>query len=561
MKVFILFIFFFLGCFSFAQKKVFLKFENEEVYKFKRNITSSFNDTLELKKYIQQLQLLAIKEGYLLASIDNYHLEKDTLKVDFILGKKFKNAYLKFNTEDLFFLKKVISINEKIFLNLPFNPEEIAKELAGIISSLENNGYPFAQAYLSDISFENEDLYAKVNINSNSKYKWSKFIIKGDESVSVDFISNLIGFSEGDLFDQSLVETISLRIKQLSYLSEIKPFELLFTEEGVQLFLYLKTQQVSSANGVIGFQPNPTTNKLSLTGDISLKLINSINRGESLILNWKSIQAQTQSLNSKLNIPFLFHSRFGIEGVFNLFKRDTSFLELKSSFGIQYFLKKGSYIKTFYGRTSSTVLSASNTTSNYGFVQTNHYGLNYSKTYFDYIPNPKKGLSMEFEISVGDRKSRPSDTVSFVNSTTYNSSFNFQWVIPIHKRHVLYYSNQSASYYAPIIFQNEVFRFGGQTTQRGFNEQNLYATTRITNTIEYRYLLDKNSRLFAFFEQTWYENNSYQYYKDHPFGFGAGMTFGTNLGIFSLSYALGKQFNNSILISDGKIHFGYISYF
>jgi len=49
--------------------------------------------------------------------------------------------------------------------------------------------------------------------------------------------------------------------------------------------------------------------------------------------------------------------------------------------------------------------------------------------------------------------------------------------------------------------------------------------------------------------------------KDHPFGFGAGFSFGTNIGIFSISYALGQQLNNPILMRNGKVHFGYIAYF
>jgi hypothetical protein len=38
-------------------------------------------------------------------------------------------------------------------------------------------------------------------------------------------------------------------------------------------------------------------------------------------------------------------------------------------------------------------------------------------------------------------------------------------------------------------------------------------------------------------------------------------TFGTPLGMFSISYASGKQLTNPILISNGNIHFGYTSYF
>jgi hypothetical protein len=48
---------------------------------------------------------------------------------------------------------------------------------------------------------------------------------------------------------------------------------------------------------------------------------------------------------------------------------------------------------------------------------------------------------------------------------------------------------------------------------------------------------------------------------DTPMGFGTGITFETKLGIFSLNYALGKEFNNQIVFRAAKIHFGLINYF
>ena len=202
-------------------------------------------------------------------------------------------------------------------------------------------------------------------------------------------------------------------------------------------------------------------------------------------------------------------SNFGFDGSFNLYKMDTTFLELKSSVGVQYQLKKGALIQVFYGRNSSNILLKNiSNASNLGFVQTNNYGVNYSKLNFDYVPNPRSGIALNFNAAVGERKSRSSDTSELNLSTTYQSSFSFEWVIPLNSRNIFYYSNVTMSYYAPVIYQNEVERFGGQTTQRGFNEQNLFATSRVTNVFEYRYLLDKDSRLFLFFDQTYFKLNA-----------------------------------------------------
>ena len=97
---------------------------------------------------------------------------------------------------------------------------------------------------------------------------------------------------------------------------------------------------------------------------------------------------------------------------------------------------------------------------------------------------------------------------------------------------------------------------------RGFNEENFLATTRSLAQIELRYLLDLNSAVFLFYDQSIYENRSNSnYMRDQPFGFGFGANIGSPIGIFSIVYALGVQQNNPLDARAGKIHFGYIAYF
>ena len=165
------------------------------------------------------------------------------------------------------------------------------------------------------------------------------------------------------------------------------------------------------------------------------------------------------------------------------------------------------------------------------------------------------------EAAIGTRKSKDNDSSLIDRSTTGRFSFHTEWFMPVAKRHVVRFASYNEFYYAPTVYQNELYRFGGQMTLRGFNEDELFASSRSVTTIEYRYLLDRNSAVFIFYDQGYYENRAVSYVRDYPYGFGGGLSFGTNLGIFSLSYALGSQQSNPILLKNGKIHFGYVAYF
>jgi outer membrane protein assembly factor BamA len=522
-----------------------------------------FKSEKELVAFVNNTRNTLVRKGYVLANVDS--LVWDSLSVIAYLyqGPKFDRLEIQVKEKDKYIIRKMPRLNERFLKNTDFNPTEVERILVETLNYLQNNGFPFAKVNLQMDKIQQNENYAVLHIDRGPEVKITKIHIKGEAEVSEKFLTNLIAIKEGDYFDQSRLNKISTRLKQVQFLEEIKPHELLFTPDGVEVFLYLKSSPVSLVNGVVGLQPNTVTGKSVFTGDVRLKLQNVLKRGELLDLNWRSLQPETQDLKLKVNYPFLFNTPFGIAGSFDLYKRDSTFLTTVATFGIQYFLRGGSYIKVFYEGENSNILSggANSALGNLSSVSNNRYGLGVFRRQLDYLPNPSRGFYLEIDGLIGSRSSRlpNADTSSF--STTYSARLNLEWFIPLAKRHVIRLANATRAYYAPQIFTNELNRFGGLTTQRGFDEEELFASTRSTFTVEYRVLVDRNSHAFLFYDQSFYENNAQQHYFDKPFGVGAGFSFGTNIGVFSISYGIGKQFDNPMLLRDGKVHFGYVSFF
>jgi hemolysin activation/secretion protein len=112
------------------------------------------------------------------------------------------------------------------------------------------------------------------------------------------------------------------------------------------------------------------------------------------------------------------------------------------------------------------------------------------------------------------------------------------------------------------IFSNELFRIGGLQSFRGFDDESIFASFYAISNIEYRFLMDKNSNIFLFASRTYLENiSANKRIIDRPLSFGSGISFETKAGIFNLTYALGKQLNNPIILRAAKIHFGIVSLF
>jgi outer membrane protein assembly factor BamA len=545
-----------------GQKSYTLSFSDVSYQQIQRKIPDTFKDSLSVIRFLQNIQIKAVKKGHVLSSFDSIHFKNSEVFVQFNLGDKLNEIHLSYSESDIQFLKQKTSLKEKQLANIPFQASELAKILRLLYQSGVNNGYPFTKITLDSVLFEGNSIHAKLLLNKGELYRIKQIHIKGDSLLSKQMISSLIRIKEGDLFSDANLASISRHIKQVNHLQEIKPHEILFTKDGVELFVYVKSNPISSVNGVLGLQPNPITEKLAVTGELSLKLVNVFRKSEMIQLNWRSIQPGTQSLNSGFNYPYLFKSPFGIDAAFNLYKKDSTFLEIKAQLGIQYQLSGGSFLKAYYQNNSSSILSgASSSTLNFSTVRTSAYGLSFLRKELDYIPNPSSGYMLLTDVAIGNRNARKSDTSDVITTTTFRMSVQFNWFIPLAKRHVLRFGANAETYYAPEIYENERFRFGGLTTLRGFNEDELFATTKAILTLEYRFLVDQNSHAFAFFDQGMYENTSTSYERDFPFGFGAGFSFGTQLGIFSISYGIGKQFDNPVLLKNGKVHFGYIAYF
>lgn len=522
-----------------------------------------FKDSTQAKKAIDKQIFQLQKKGYLLAAIDSITQNHKEIFYHLHFGEKFKNAHLQISDDDLTFLRKKAHLTEKYLNNLPFTPNEVIKVKKTIHKALENNGYPFASVELDSLTFDENKVSAQLIIHKGTRMKWGKINIIGDGKLSQKLISSYIQIKEGDWFNQEALDLIPNRISLLSFVEEVKPAEILFTPWGVELYLYLNSKKVSSADGILGLQPRQNGKGYKVTGELRLKLVNQLKIAESFDFQWRSIQKQTQALDIQLNFPNLFNSRFGFDGNFNLYKRDSTFLDIHFQLGVQYALNNGSYAKFYYRNENSSILQTGLNNPDFTDLstsKTHFYGLSMVKQTINYLPNPTKGYIVKGDFSVGLRKTQHPDSSNFVKNTTFRLLLDYQHYITLHKRNVLKIGLVGKYLIAPRYYENELFRFGGQFLQRGFNEEQLRADLFGTATIEYRFLVDKNSYAFAFYDQSFYRNtirNSW----DYPFGFGVGFTYGTKIGSFSISYALGKLKDSNIRFQDGKIHFGYIAFF
>ncbi len=580
------FIVFLLFCFStlnsFAQKNFSLNIQLvdtlqlEEFSKIKKQLFSQklFRDTNSCNRELQSILLKLNNNGYLAAGFDSIRFDSVSYNVKLFLGERYEWMSLSKGNVDEGFLNGS-GYKQKLYDGKSISYDQVKKLREKIIINCQNNGYPFASIQLDSIEMNKNAISAKLNLDKNKFIRFDSVLVKGNATIAPVYIYNYIGIKPGSVYNEALITKITSRILELPFVKESSPNRILFSEKETKLELFLENKKASQFDGIIGLLPDNTNpGKYTLTGEAHLKLQNALARGEVMELNWKQLPSQSQDFKLHFLYPFLLNTPFGVDASLALFKKDTTYVDVVKNIGVQYQLNGNNYLKAFISVKESTLGSTTGlkfvtVLPDYADVSSTSYGLGFHYEKLDYRLNPRSGYSFETIASTGTRTISRNKEINQslydslqLASTEYHTELTFDFYIPLKSRHVIDFGIKGAYQYSPAIFTNELYRFGGLRTLRGFDEESILASSYGIAKVEYRYILDQNSFLFAFFNEAYYQNKSRnKNIHDTPYGFGTGITFETKLGIMSVSYALGKEFDNPIYFRNGKIHFGILNYF
>ena len=536
---------------------------------------TSFQDTLAVYQELNEILLQLYQQSYLTATIDSLVRDSLDFQVFLTVGESFKWVALKKGNVNEEALSKS-GYRDKIFNEHPFNFKQLTRLFERIIQYYENSGYPFTVIKLDSIQYGSNEITASLKLEKNKLIRIDSITVHGKPKITDNYLYNYLSVKPGDLYNEGAIKKIGNRIQELPFVKETKPYNVAFTDTKNTLNLFLEKRNANRFDGIVGVLPNEDDGKIELTGDVKLRLLNSFSRGELIDLNWRRLANKSQDLKFKFTYPYLFNTPFGADFDFKLYRRDTLFLDIQTKYGVQYSWKANNYFEVFVNRKNSGLLSTASYKNStvlppFADIRSALYGVELKLERLNYRLNPRKGFAILIEVEAGSKKISKNGDLNPViyeglelTSSLYNLVNEIDFYFPITRSMVINLGNQSAYTFNENTFENELFRIGGLKLLRGFDEESIVASFYTVNTFEYRILLEQNSYWYLFFDGAYYENDNINLEKkitDSPIGFGTGITFQTGSGIFSLNYALGKQFNNPILFRAAKIHFGFVNYF
>ena len=133
----------------------------------------------------------------------------------------------------------------------------------------------------------------------------------------------------------------------------------------------------------------------------------------------------------------------------------------------------------------------------------------------------------------------------------------------------MYQLNNKNSFYLRFIgsvldsktyLDNELFRFGGINSIRGFQENSIVANRYIVLNTEYRYQLSPSIYAHSIIDFSNFENEISNT-KENLYGFGLGFGIVTKAGLLKFNFANGKTEMQNFMFSNSKIHISLVSIF
>ncbi len=507
-----------------------------------------FDNYTTLETEIYSLKNRLTRLGYIDTTIESITKQNDTLfNAELFLGNKVNRIRIDydstFNAELLNFIDH--SEGENFF---ELDITQLESSLNELNSKIAEQGDPFSTLQLVNISKLNSDLIsADLKIETNQKRRIDKIIVKGYEKFPESYIKRFIKLRTGKSFNLNAIKEKVELLEDLRFANKIKDPEVLFTKDSTTLYIYVEKTRTNNFDGFIGFGTNENTNKIEFDGYLDLRLINNLNFGETLNLFYKSDEIDQQTFRVDADLPYLFASPVGLQVGLNIFKKDSTFLNAKQYAKINYQINAQHKIGVGITSTNSTNL-LENDTDVLNDYTSSYYTVNYNYTKPQYY-DPLVPINFWFDLSsgFGDRDNDlGKQNQSVFNIDTYK-------IFNLNNKNSIYTRLNGAILSSDDYLDNELFRFGGINSIRGFEENSLVANLYGVINTEYRYRLSNSIYVHSVIDAAYFENQLTDS-KEKLFGFGFGLGLLTNSGLFRLNYSSGKTENRQFKLSDSKVH-------
>jgi outer membrane protein insertion porin family len=443
-------------------------------------------------------------------------------------------------------------------------------DMKEILNQYEKKGYTFASVSVINIETYSDGsgskLRVEIRIEENDRIKVDNIVVEGNTSTKREVIVREISLGEDNTITRDNLLDIRQRLENIGYFESVEQPKILKYKNSTVLYIKVREGNTNTFDGILGYVPPVQSEETGyFTGLVNLSLRNLFGTGRRLEARFKKEIKTTQELELKYLEPWLFGYPANVNFAFFQRIEDSSFIKRVLGTKIDAMISKKftvsalldfervipSLNENIYSVFDSRVFAA---------------GVEIRFDNRDYVYNPFSGLLYRVSYTAGQKKIY--NAGEFTNYdipsdfTVQKGSMDFDFYYSFFKRQSSLIGLHGIEIRSQRLENSDLFRFGGINSVRGYRESQFLASRTAWSNIEFRYSLTRKSFAAAFYDMGYYLRpddalSGIQKQEGFIYGYGLGIRIETALGMFGVSYALGK--GDSIL--EGKIHFGLVNDF
>ncbi|MEQ9308935.1 MAG: hypothetical protein RLN90_05725 [Balneolaceae bacterium] len=539
--------FFVLNAFSLpvSAQRVISITENGNKIEIPNDIRNDFLQNSELNERII-LEWFA-SNGYLNAELDQ--INKNQFEVR--KGCKFKISEIKIEGE----IPETLSVSSLEY----YSRDGLQYVIEETLNKLENIGFLFAKIEIESILPKTDDCELSVTLKIDIGNQWTtgSIIFPGSNLNKPSYLKRISGFRDSITITPDVLNELKLNLNGSELFEEVAEPKVFIENNEAVIVIGVQERVLNQFDGLLGYVPDQNGNG-QIVGDFELNLWNVLNQGNGIELEYQRLRPETSRLNIGISQDWFGSIPVGLGFNFNLYQNDTTFQTRNISLDSYYLVTRGLRLTGSIGQISAT--SSNNIPTILepdGRKQYAELGFRYST--LNNVDVPTSGI--RFGISFGvSNKSVDIDSIRAFSQQFIHSEASFYYQVS--NKSVLALSTQSYFLNSNKITVNDLIWFGGATSFRGYSEEQFRASRLVWGDVEYRFLVNRSSYLFAFGALGGYhrpklltESDSSFKTSDFLSSTGFGISYKIKIGRLKFTYALSPQES----LGNGKVHLGIIT--
>lgn len=431
--------------------------------------------------------------------------------------------------------------------------KEILSEL--LLSNINSGAY-FTEIEIARFEPNIETCIVEIELNilSGDLTYLTEIAFSGNRLNQTNYLRKRSYFSDSLIASKVNLDFLTTNLYQTELFESINVPQILFKKGAPIISFEVQEKSLNQFDGLLGYVPDANGNG-QIVGDLSLNLWSVIADGNGVQLDYRKLEPEVSRLNLGISQHWFGNVPLGLTTGFNFFQNDTTYQSREISVDAYFELGNGVDLIANVGLISITGTEASFTTIEPGGKkQQASFGFRYSSLFGSEVP--RRGYKTEIQFGVAN-KSTEFDSLKSIAQQFILA--NAEYYIPIGKQSVIASGLHSYLLISDNFTDIDLKRFGGAKSIRGFSEEQFQASQLIWGDVEYRFLTNPSSYLFAFGAAGWFHRpqlltETNQQFKNTKFieSVGFGLSYKTRVGRLKFTYALSP----SEALGNGKVHIG-----